>query len=562
MSEPIKNGVIICQCHGRITESLRIDEIRRFLEQRRPDTEVVLADDLCQPKAFQRFAEGQRLRPWVVGACSQLEHKRHFWQEAEALECDTYSIRIVDLLKETDAPFSTIEMTERVKLLLWAQIRRRSEFKGIPQDKLKLHFSRPEGKISRRDLFTLALPQYEVIPFIEPAGCRGRQRCRLCVDTCLLKAISVEEDEVVIDTTICDGCGACIASCPYGAIVYPTFSPGELNREMEGLLLPKDVALEPRIIAAVCQRCLPAPEENGAKGLTFPPNVLPLKVPCLALVSPGLILGAFDMGAQGFALVSGKGKCRSGIDSTQWRESVQFIQGLFDCWDIEPERIKVFEVEGDNPLSTELELGKFAQEIARLEPTPLAESEPSLLAVEGWLLPVLIKDMGSKLGNSSRGTVSTGSVPFGKIELDGSQCTGCGLCALDCATGALTVSSLEETGSYQLLFKHDYCVACGRCVEVCPEECLRLERILELDRIDSPPMVLFEDKVVSCYQCGSPVAPRAMIDRLQAKLQGAGESFTSQLELCPECRIKSQFGLGRAAGISIGSGYRHLGQTV
>ena len=549
MSGTIKNSVILCQCHGRITERVRADEIRRFLEQRQPETEVTFADDLCEPKVFQQFAKGQKLHPWVVGACSQLEHTRHFWQEAEALGCDLYSIRVADLLGETSAPLSTTEITQRVKLLLWAQIRRRSQFKGVSQDKLKLHFSRPESKISRRELFTLALPRYEVIPFIEPARCRGRQGCQLCVDTCPLEAIGVEEDKVIIDTTICNGCGACIAACTYGAIIYPTFSVEELDSEMEGLLLPKDVAPESRIIAAICQRCLPAPAEDRATPLTFPPNVLPLKVPCLALVSPGLILRAFDMGAQGFALVSGKGKCHSGIDPRQLQQNVQFVQGLINCWDIEPERIKVFEVEEDNYLSAELELGKFAEGIARLEPTPLSTSEPASPPVEGWWLPVLIKEMANKLGNSSRGVVSAGRVPFGKVKLERSKCTGCSLCALDCATGALTISYSEEADSYQLLFKHDDCVACGRCVEVCPEKCLHLERILELDKIDSPPAVLFEDRIVRCYQCGSPVAPKAMIEELQAKLYAAGESFHSQLELCPDCRIKSQFGLGRVAGI-------------
>ncbi len=538
-----KNVVILCKCRGHVAESLPLDEIGRFLRRRLPDLEVTVADDLCQPGVLRRCTEEWRLRPWVVGACPRLEQKRHVWRQAEGPDYDSHSIGIVDVLKEVRAPLRTSEIADRVKLLLWAQVERRREFRGIPRDKLKLHFSRPEGKMSRRDLLMLALPQYEVIPFIEPARCRGQQGCRLCVDTCPLKAIRVEEGRVLIDITICNGCGACTAACPHRAVVYPTFSIEELDREMEGLLLPKEVALESRIIAAVCQKCLPESRGEGAEPLTYPPNVLPLKVPCLALVSPWLILRAFDMGAQGFALISGRGRCRSGFDSARWREGIRFVQGLFDCWNVEPERVGVFEVDEDTSCPVGAELGRFADEVSRLAPTPLGMSEPALVPGEGLVLPLLLKDIRNRLGSPS-GAVSQGAVPFGKLELEGSKCTGCGLCALECTTGALSVSSGKETDCFQLLFRHDDCVACGRCVEVCPEKCLRLERILELDRIDSPSTVLFEDRILRCHQCGSPVAPKAMIDKLRAELSGSGASLSAQFELCPPCRTR--LSLGRA----------------
>ena len=131
--------------------------------------------------------------------------------------------------------------------------------------------------------------------------------------------------------------------------------------------------------------------------------------------------------------------------------------------------------------------------------------------------------------------------PFGKVKLDASQCTGCGLCALECPTGALTVSLSEETGAFQLLFKHGVCVACGCCVEICPEKCLSVERILELDKMDSQ-SVLFEDEIARCSECGSPIGPKAMVDKLQARMVATGHSFPARLELCPECKVKAQFG--------------------
>jgi len=130
--------------------------------------------------------------------------------------------------------------------------------------------------------------------------------------------------------------------------------------------------------------------------------------------------------------------------------------------------------------------------------------------------------------------------PLGKVELDSSRCTGCGLCAGECPTEALVISSSEETDAFQLIFKHGNCVVCGQCVEICPEKCLRMERVFDMGKMDSQ-LVLFEDEIARCSKCGSPIGPKAMIDKMQARVVAARHSFPSQPELCPACKIKAQF---------------------
>jgi ferredoxin len=131
--------------------------------------------------------------------------------------------------------------------------------------------------------------------------------------------------------------------------------------------------------------------------------------------------------------------------------------------------------------------------------------------------------------------------PFGKVNLDTTKCTGCGLCALECPTGALMIMLSEELNTFRLFFQHGSCVACGRCVEICPEKCLQVERLLELDKMVSQ-SVLFEDGIARCSRCGVAIGTKSMIDKLEARIIASGHSSDLQFGLCPDCKAQTQFG--------------------
>lgn len=141
--------------------------------------------------------------------------------------------------------------------------------------------------------------------------------------------------------------------------------------------------------------------------------------------------------------------------------------------------------------------------------------------------------------------------PLGRVTLREADCTGCGTCVQECTTSALRLATDEETGSFRLLFRHGVCVACGDCVKICPENCLSVERLLEPDKIDSE-TVLFEDKIVRCKRCGSPVGPAVMISRLRDRVGSGDPVLVSRFELCPACKVQSEFShlLGKHGHIS------------
>ncbi len=399
----------------------------------------------------------------------------------------------------------------------------------VPESAQRLRFATPRGKVSRRDLLRSLLPKDQAIPYVEPTKCRG-ERCALCRQNCPFEAISADERGVSIDGGACRGCGVCIGACPRGAIIHPQFSLSQLNLQLESVLLSEGSAGQPKVATMLCQSSGYSASYSEGKVREHAGDLLSVEMPCLAMASPWLMLRAFDLGAQGLALICDSQRCPFRFDAEGWRGTVRFIQALFSHWGVGPERVSLL-----GKADLEEELLRFERATGALAPVSLRPSRALASPAEDLPLGALIRGMGESLGMTPAGTISAGTVPFGRLTLHATSCTGCGLCAADCPTGALAFASSGLEG-YQILFSHGSCTGCGLCAKVCPEQCLEVERILELNRLKSPPQIISEGGLVICQLCGAPTAPKAMIEKIRARMVAAGGN-TSRLETCPDCKM-------------------------
>ena len=123
-----------------------------------------------------------------------------------------------------------------------------SEAKGVHRDKPELHFVKPEGKISRRELLKRASPLGKVT--LDGSKCTG---CSLCVAECPTQALTVSSNEetdvfqLLFKHELCIACGQCVEVCPEQCLHL------ERTLELDRLNSPATVLFENEIVR--CSEC-------------------------------------------------------------------------------------------------------------------------------------------------------------------------------------------------------------------------------------------------------------------------------------------------------------------
>jgi ferredoxin/coenzyme F420-reducing hydrogenase delta subunit len=273
-------------------------------------------------------------------------------------------------------------------------------------------------------------------------------------------------------------------------------------------------------------------------------------VPCLRFVSEALILRSFRLGAAGVALL-GCADCPNG-ERPLMEERLSLCRATLDAFGFGAERLAAITVEAsDQTYYMASAIGDLGAFLERLEPAPLLSLPAGQAAAisggsdepignRGMIADALRTFVRVTEKHPGR-VVETTSLPYAHVRVQEKGCTLCAGCVFVCPTHALI---MEDPGSAKTLrFNHLKCVACGMCEEACPENVVKIERGLSVDRASLSHEELVRDEMVSCISCGNEYINKQALDIILGKLFGlaqVGDTFEGQrkdlLRMCPDCR--------------------------
>lgn len=136
---------------------------------------------------------------------------------------------------------------------------------------------------------------------------------------------------------------------------------------------------EPEITVFTCNYCgYMSVDTAGALRMQYPPNIRLVRLPCSGKTDTGLILKAFEEGADGVFVVGCPiGNCHHVRGNERGQERVKFTQKILDEIGLGGDRLDMFFVSGSMGATFANYAEEMAERIRALGPNPLRKAEAS-----------------------------------------------------------------------------------------------------------------------------------------------------------------------------------------
>jgi len=172
---------------------------------------------------------------------------------------------------------------------------------------------------------------------------------------------------------------------------------------------------EPKIIAFTCTWCgYPSASLAGVNKVEYPPNIRIVRVMCSGSVEPGVIMDAFENGADGVIIIGClMDNCHYVSGNKKAQERVDALKKLFDIVGLDSKRLRTEWINASERAKFAKTVTEFVEEVRALGPLPLELAE--------------------------------------KVKKDRTKDQ----------TIAAVKQLIEDTGAFD-------CVECGKCTTVCP----------------------------------------------------------------------------------------------
>ena len=341
--------------------------------------------------------------------------------------------------------------------------------------------------------------------------------CDACRTACRYKAVSRDREGVHIDHRQCVECGACLAACPTGALQYARFTDTHFIEYFRTVPIPAGGTV---VLGSEkgLHRFWWQNEKNKYPSVFF----LEHPQPC-ALSSMHLFM-LYAMGAARIIILGEKTEENSAVQL-----QIQLVNAVLSSL-----------YNGSDPVRFLLRDNLRESLMQPADPNPLSSLYRDFSFTNRREKLADILSFLYRQGKTGKTRLSgAAAASFGEVVCDTGKCTLCNACVGECRIGALTAGSSEFSLHQQPIL----CVQCGACVDLCPEQALRLRPGLALDTVFFEKTMLALAEPAKCLQCGKVFGTRQSLARVMAVLAQKNilDSEKDLLNYCDTCRVVQLF---------------------